>query len=48
MKGLRSCLPGAALFVLGAVFFAVGAAPGEPFLGFTKAVNICLECIGIG
>lgn len=36
------------LFVLATVFLYVGMMREEPFTVFVKAVNICLECIGIG
>lgn len=37
-----------ALLAVSAVFIAVGAALGEANVVLMKAVNICLECIGIG
>lgn len=48
MNRLRHHLPAILLLLAGAVLTAVGAARGEPFIVFTKAVNLCLECIGIG
>lgn len=33
---------------IGVVFIALGIYRGEVALVFTKAVRICLECIGIG
>lgn len=33
---------------IGVVFIALGVYRGEVALVFTKAVRICLECIGIG
>lgn len=38
----------AALAVLGAVFVGIGIALGENEIVLRKAVNICLECIGLG
>lgn len=38
----------ALLLVSGAVFVAAGAYRGEVATVLTKAINICLECIGIG
>ena len=38
----------AAFFVCGAVLCMIGANRGEMQIVLTKAVNICLQCIGIG
>ena len=36
------------LFLAAAIMLAIGIANGEVQTVFQKAVNICLECIGIG
>ena len=36
------------LLVLGAAFLAIGVWRGEDQTVFRKAVNICMECIGLG
>lgn len=36
------------LLALGLVFIALGLVRGEAGIVLTKAVRICLECIGIG
>lgn len=38
----------AAGFCIAAVFLAYGVSRGEVAIVLTKAVNICLECIGLG
>ena len=38
----------AALLICGAVLCTVGAGRGEMQVVLTKAVNLCLQCIGIG
>lgn len=36
------------VFLLAIVFICYGAARGEISIVLNKAVNICLECIGLG
>ena len=37
-----------ALLTLGAALIAVGCAQGQPSAVLSKAITVCLECIGIG
>ena len=36
------------LLAVSACFVTIGVMRGEVFIVFTKAVHICLECIGLG
>ena len=38
----------AGILIIAAVLIVIGSANGEPASVFQKAVNICMECIGIG
>ena len=48
MTCLRQNRLALAILVLGAVLTAVGVWRGEAETVFRKAVNICMECIGLG
>ena len=47
MKNRKRALP-YILIALGAVMIALGVWHGEVAVVFSRASNICLECIGIG
>jgi hypothetical protein len=38
----------AGLFLLAAVLIAAGLFQGQPVQVLNKAINICLECVGLG
>ncbi len=48
MRKIPRWLPAAGLLVLAAIFMALGLTRGEALTVLRKAINICLECIGIG
>ncbi|MBQ7005479.1 MAG: thioredoxin [Clostridia bacterium] len=48
MKKEYSPKSGVLLAIIGAVLMAAGYFRGEVSTVLTKAINICLECIGIG
>ena len=47
-KRLISALPPALLIAVSAALVIVGATQGQAAQVLTKAVKICLECVGIG
>lgn len=47
-KILTSRWPGLVLATAGILMMGYGIFRGEMTVVFTKAVNICMECIGIG
>lgn len=48
MSFLRRNRAAAALLLLAVLFLVIGALRGEAQTVFRKAVNICMECIGLG
>lgn len=48
MKSRRIIWVRTGLLLMAALFVCVGVVRGEAGTVLTKAINICLECIGIG
>ena len=48
MTQKQRTLMAAALTALGVVFLAIGVLRGEDTVVWRKAVNVCMECIGLG
>lgn len=48
MKHVRAFLPALLMLGLGAALMAAGPRLGGRDAVFMKAVNLCLECVGIG
>lgn len=38
----------AGLFLLAAILIVAGLSQGQPVQVLNKAINICLECVGLG
>ena len=45
---LNSKCPALILMLVGVCFMGYGISRGELAVVFTKAINICMECVGIG
>ena len=48
MSFLRKNRSAAAVLLIGLLFVVVGVWRGEVEVVFRKAINICMECIGLG
>ena len=48
VKEKKKTALGLGIFALGLMFIAIGFFRGEATVIWRKAVNICLECIGLG
>ena len=48
MENKKRFIIAISLLVVSAGLVTAGVMRGEPAAVFTKAVNICLECIGLG
>lgn len=48
MSYLRKNWPALTIAALAVAFLAIGVARGEDQTVFRKAINICMECIGLG
>ena len=48
MKNKSIPFPGIIVAALGIIFMLIGVYSGEADVVLTKAIRVCLECIGIG
>ncbi len=48
MNFLRKNWPALSIATLAVAFLAIGVVRGEDQTVFRKAINICMECIGLG
>lgn len=47
-KGTKRIYVLAGLFVLAVALIVIGVTKGQPVQVLNKAINICLECVGLG
>lgn len=48
MQENKKTLAGCVIFLMGLAMIGMGTCRLEPLTVLTKAINICMECIGIG